>query len=641
MSATTPDIPPAQSRWTWLAAMWQRCWAGCLTLLDGAKLFSDRLLSLLRLFAVAGLLLILLFVVQKALQNAQLVLAKPFTVPKVMSDIHPDAGRILAATLKQQLLAAEQDIYNTVKRTSNDGQIDIGTVTGSGDEFLLGANLKLPETGITLNDVVEFIASLFGRRNIVGTVYQDQGKLFMQVELDGRSLTLERDLNARDPKALNMDLLKEMLAESRIELLSIASPNHNLFYYCSGQIDTIHHSESPLASWFTHCSQLRDPQLTPEALGKLIEQLQAARHRHQRDRNDTLRHVIGQTLGMALDKTQLLCPAYAQTQICQADGQEKAIALRIPAAEPINPQADPAQISILPQLPDARAFAPLTAEPMTQIAVLPNPAPTAEPSKASTATAGQAPDNAPSPPAALASPASVTLALPSVHELQQECHGLPKANDLDILASNRLEGDATLLANNQRPIQALETYISAIRQHCQNAFAWANMGVLLLNPAHNNLYQPSEAQAALEEAVRLNPNLDWVQNSLCLARAQQMPPTQAAELLKTDPACRTARALNPANKLLLDKHFFIGLAEYATINGDYHLAFAHYQTALSTDRKRDCTTSKAIEQLAILESQHGVTGAKQAACAILKDALPLPTGKASACEAKLAAFPCP
>lgn len=615
-SITTTPAPPV--RFAGLRATGQRIKAWTLASLDLMRLLTERIMGFLRLFATLGLLLIVLFVVAKAVQSSRLVLVKPFAVPKSMSDNHSDAGRVIANALKQELLSAETDIYNTVKRTSRNGSVNIEAVTGNSEDYLLGSSIKLPETGISINDVVEFIASLFGRRNITGSVYQDQGKLFLQVELDGRIFTFERELKEHDPKALNIELIRDMLLESRTQLLSVASESHNLYYYCSGETSAIQHPDSHLATWFDYCSQLQSSQMTPEALGKLLEALQAARTSHRMDDNDTLRHILGQTIGAALDKTRLLCPDYSTRKVCTAAEipETAQVAIRLPAP----PLAAPAPSSALPELPDASMF---NASPMvmrSRISVLPPPAAASE----LTATAPTAP----------------LIELPSMQELQTECSTHPPASAQDMLASNRSEGDATLLFNNNRPIQALEKYTQAIRQNCQNAFAWANMGVLLMTP-NTDVYSPSEARIALEAATGINPRIDWMQNSLCIARAYNAALTEMVGLLNTDPACTAARTLNPANKLLLDKQFYLAVADRYLAEGEYASAADTYQIALSADRKRDCSTSKAISQLQLLETQQGITGAKQAACNILQDAAPLPGGKISACEDKLAAFQCP
>ncbi|WMP15817.1 hypothetical protein [Thiothrix lacustris] len=596
------DPPIPTSRWQ---ALGKRLRGWVSKSLDLMHFLTERIMGFLRLFATLGLLLIVLFVVYQAVESSRLVLVKPFTVPQSMSNSHADAGRIIANALKQELLLAENDIYNTVKRTSRNRKVNIGAVTGNSEDYLLGSDIKLPETGISINDVVEFIASIFGRRNITGSVYQDQGKLFLQVELDGRIFPFERDLAGHDPNALNMDLINDMLREARIQLLSVASESHNLYYYCSGEADALEHSDGQLSEWFAYCSRLQSSQMTPDELDGLLNDLHSARVRQMANGNDTLRHILGQTTGNALDKTRLLCPDYPVTKVCKANATPEAgqIALRLP--EPL--RAPAAMTSLFPALPDASAFKTdsLTMRSMIRVAPV-SSAPLVE--------------------------------LPSVRTLLAECANRPPAKPQDMLASNSTEGDATLLFNNNRPLQALEKYALAIQQNCGNVFAWANLGVLLVS-ADPPLRSAEEAQLALENAVSINERIDWVQNNLCIARALAAP-LDTMESLISNEACSAARALNPANKVILDKQFYLAVAERYLTEGQYDRAATTYQTALSADRKRDCNTSKAIEKLALLET-YGVKGAKASACAILQDALPLPGGKISACEAKLAAFPCP
>ena len=596
--APEPTDPPiVLSRWQ---ALGKRLQAWGHKSLDLMHFLTERLMGFLRLFATLGLLLIVAFVVYRAVDSSRLVLVKPFTVPQSMSNSHADAGRIIANALKQELLLAENGIYTTVKRTSRNGKVNIEAVTGNSEDYLLGSDIKLPETGISINDVVEFIASIFGRRNITGSVYQDQGKLFLQVELDGRIFPFERELNGHDPNALNMDLINDMLREARIQLLSVASESHNLYFYCSGEAAQEDHPNSQLAEWFDYCSRLQSSQMTPEVLDSLLRDLSSARTRLMGNNNDTLQHILGQTLGSALDKTRLLCPDYPTTHVCKATASPEVaqLSLRLPEAVPL----------LLPTLPDARAFQSdsLTMRSMIRVA----------------------------PQAASAPP----LELPSVRALQAQCAQRPPAKSQDMLASNRTEGDATLLFNNNRPLQAVEQYALAIDQNCANVFAWANLGVLLMS-ADPPLRSVDEARLALETAVSINERIDWVQNNLCIARAW-VAPVDSMESLLNNEACSAARALNPANKVLLDKQFYLAVADRYLAEGLYDRAATAYQVALSADRKRDCNTSKVIDKLALLET-YGVAGSKAAACAILQDAAPLPGGKTSACEDKLAAFVCP
>lgn len=600
---TEPANPPVAAWRARLQAWRNATQALLLRSVDVMRLLTERIMGFLRLFATLGLLLIVLLVVYQALQSAQLVLVKPFAVPKSMTDRHADAGRVIANTLKQELLLAEADIYTTVQRNSRNGKVNIEAVTGKTDDYLLGAAIKLPETGISINDVVEFIASIFGRRNITGSVYQDQGKLFLQVELEGRMFSFERELGTRDPNALNMDLLRDMLRESRHRLLSVASESHNLYYYCSGEAEANEHTESQLAALFDYCTRLQSAQLTPASLGALLDELHATRTQRFTSNNDTLRHILAQITGNALDKTRLLCPDYANTKVCQAPVVPEVANLSLSLPAPM-PAAAAAPLAY-PALPDAKAFQAdsLTMRSMMRVTL-----------------------------------AEQTLTLPSVKALQADCEAQPAAKSEAILTSNRTEGDATLLYNNNRPLQAVEKYAQAIQQNCGNAFAWANLGILLMN-TDPPLRSVEEAQRALTQAVSLNSRIDWIQNNLCIAHAWSAPLETLPSAIN-HAACDVARTLNPANKVLLDKQFYLALADRYFAEGAYSKAADTYQAALSADRKRDCNTKKVIETLALLEAEYGIVGGKQAACAILQDALPLPGGKISACEAPLAAFQC-
>ncbi|MEZ5453632.1 MAG: hypothetical protein R3E93_12580 [Thiothrix sp.] len=610
-----PTPTPPATRLARAIALLQR-WRNLLVQHFGIRALTEKLMGLLRLFATVGLLLIVGFVVYQAVQSARLVLVKPFAVPQSMSGSHADAGRVIANTLKQELLDAENSIYTTIKRGSNgNGKVNIEAVTGNTEDYLLGANIKLPETGISINDVVEFIASIFGRRNITGSVYYDQDKLFLQVELEGHTFVYQRDLNGRDPKALNLDLIADMLRESRTELLSVASESHNLYYYCTGEADAIEYPEGELSQWFDYCAQLKSSQITPENLDTLLHSLRSPELRRAADDNDTLKHILNQTIGNALDKTRLICPDYPKTKVCKTPEAtfQPRIAIRIPQPPPRPPNA-PAKL--YPNLPDASAF---QAEAFSTRSMVSMAAPAAAASVTSAATA-------------------TLIELPSVPELQTRCAAQPQASQQDVLASNQTEGDATLLFNNNLEVQALEKYAQAITQNCNNAFAWANMGVLLM--AEGALQSISEAQLALEQAVSINNRIDWIQNSLCIARAYAADPEQMETLLG-DAACLAARAINPANKVLLDKQFYIAIADrYFTLE-QYLQAYNSYQAAMSVDRKRDCNTSKTINKLYRLETEHQITGAWQMACDMLADAAPLPDNRVSACEDKLATFKCP
>ncbi len=591
-----------------------RFWRKIIQYLD-LRLLTERLMTFLRLFASAGLLLIVIFVVYKAILSSRFVLVKPFAVPQTMATSHADSGRVIANLLKQELLDAESDIYNTIKRTNNTaGAIDIEAVTGNSEDYLLGTSIKLPETGISINDVVEFISTLFGRRNIVGSVYQDQGKLFLQEELDGRIFLFQRDLKDRDAKALNMDLIQDMLRESRTKLLSVASESHNLYYYCAGETDIIEHPAGKLSAWFDYCTKLKSTSITPVLLDSVLRDLKSPALRAKAQNSDTLKHILTQTLGTAFDKAKLICPDYAQTDSCQAPAAATtpSVAIQIPVPPP-PPQAIPS--TPYPTLPDEQAF---NAAPEENRQILSIETPTAS--------------------GADATPQPQLIELPTIGELKRTCDQSAPAKAREKAVSNQLESDATLLFNNNRPVEAAQKYVQAIQQNCANVYAWANLGEVLL--AAGVLHNIDEARLALATAAGLNNRVDWIQNDLCITQVWTVPLAQMEQQLTSD-ACLAARNLNPANKVILDKMFYLAVGERYFTENQFQQAYTTYLTALSADKKRDCKTSQVLEHLLVMSKQHGIKPAWPSACAILQDTTPLPDGRSSPCEQQLANFPCP
>jgi hypothetical protein len=108
----------------------------------------------------------------------------------------------------------------------------------------------------------------------------------------------------------------------------------------------------------------------------------------------------------------------------------------------------------------------------------------------------------------------------------------------------------------------------------------------------------------------------------------------------SDP-CSVARRINPANRIVMDRQFYLAVAERFFTLGNYAQAADTYQQVVSVDKKRDCTTSKVVNRLYTLTTKHQVKGAWQAACAIRDSAVPLLDGKVSSCEPELVALQCP
>ena len=108
---TETDPPIIQSR---MARIAKRVGDAAHRSLDAMKLMTERLMGLLRLFATVGLTLIVSLVVYKAIQSADVVVVKPFSVPKAIQEISPDSGRFIATQLDIELKEAELSIYNTI-----------------------------------------------------------------------------------------------------------------------------------------------------------------------------------------------------------------------------------------------------------------------------------------------------------------------------------------------------------------------------------------------------------------------------------------------------------------------------------------------------------------------------------------------
>ena len=616
---TETDPPIIQSR---MARIAKRVGDAAHRSLDAMKLMTERLMGLLRLFATVGLTLIVSLVVYKAIQSADVVVVKPFSVPKAIQDISPDSGRIIATQLDIELKEAELSIYNTIKGSeqawqgrSRTDRVELAQITGSAGDFLLGSNIKLPETGISINDVVEFIASVFGRRNIIGSVYQDQGKLHLRVELGSQIFSYERPLDASREKTLNFDLIEQMLEDSRSDLLSAASPQHNLYYYCSGKTDRVFHQDSRFTQWFDYCARLNNPQSDIEDLTQLIDTLDVlnADSEAVTEGNLILSNVLSNTLANARQKLQPICPDYELTKVCKprVDTAQATVAAMVVEPAPA-PQQDNAQSLTLPSLYG-------NAVPSMRV-----------------------PDVVASSTDPVGSGGNVPVAgLVSLADLQSLWEGCSSRviTSAELLASNKSEAEATFLFNNKLTAQAVEKYREALQQNCRNAFAWANLGVLL-----NGHYQGETAVFALATASGINNRADWIPNSWCIAQAYNDPPAQMVRRLteaKPDDACSIARAINPANKVMLDKQFYLAVADRFFDVADYPQAAETYQIALSVDKKRDCNTSKAVNRLYTLETKHKIKGAWQAACAIRDSAVPLLDGKVSSCEPELVALQCP
>ncbi len=651
------DTPPVLS-------FWKRQW-GAFSSLSSEKLggtiaffktTADYLVTLLRLFAVLTVSLILTFIVLEVWHSSNLVVVKPFTLPKKMQDLSPDGGRIIANQLSHAMKNAENHLYCTIKEGDDNGQRCLpgssnlqSMISKYDDSFLVGGNIKLPETGISISDVVEFISRMFGRRNIIGSVYEDNGELFLQVELDGTVFKTSRPLDCNrvassqvgsrvakgcDPTAqaggggkqregeLNFDLINDMLEESSIAMLSTASANHNLFYYCSGQTDVdVHRTDSSISEWFEYCSRLRDSQLGDAELGSILHKLEEKQTQAsdkpgaETDLIASIRELI---YNNALAKTALICPGYQKGKDC--------VLPKVASAAPVVMQAS--QSAVLAAAPPAPVIAPPAAAGENAGSDANNGAePTPTPPINAAVTVKQA----------RLKPASANLE--AVTRQWDSCVGTssgiprPPATSREILDSNAADGAGTQAYNSKLYQQALDSYSRALDINCRNAFAWANIGELFTQQKDIDA-----AVFALERSTSLNPGLDWTQNGLCIARAYALP-LASMEGGVSDESCKKARENNPLNKVVLDKRFYLAVAGRHAAEGKYADALAAYQKVLSVDNKLDCNTRDVLAGLKALGEKQGKTDeTNKVICDIKAQAVPLPSGKLSQCNDDLQAF---
>ncbi|MBU0654329.1 MAG: hypothetical protein KJ914_04250 [Gammaproteobacteria bacterium] len=600
---------------------------------EGMRWMTEKTVGMLRLFATTALFLIVIFVVWNAIQSAKTVVVKPFSVPKRMVDTHGDAGRIVANILKQELVEAEKGIARVMNQDSNDSiasEISPFITGGNQRTYVQGAaNIKLPETGISIDDVVEFLASIFGRENITGSVYEDQGKLYLQVELKGRIFLFARDLADRADKSLNLDLLADMLRESRDKILSVASEEYNLYFYCTEETEDIEYKNGDYQKWFDYCTKLRSRDISPEKVRQLQTEL------GQLDPEDTngnavlSSHILTLLKGKVQQKAELLC-LNGETPKgdagCQPETKTALLEVPVPAFMAPSREA-PA--------PAAETSAEASAETQPAeaaedtIVIDPTPAP---------APAPVAPPALPVPVKQLEEKCRDALETDNSSVLQsviQQSAATTSVSPQDTRLSNQLEADATTLLRNKLFDKAAARFEESIKVNCRNVYAWANLGYLYTRP-DNPGRDLEQAQQALLIATRLNSTKGWIWNSLCEAEVYANTGNME-ETLKSN-SCQQARALEPVNVVLYDKLIYIAIADEYMRRNKYQEAADAYQKSMQTDKKRDCRMQGVLTQLAALETQHNISGAQQAACAIIKDAYTPPDAPPSECTAELDAF---
>ncbi|MGB1008167.1 MAG: hypothetical protein ACPGVP_00495, partial [Thiolinea sp.] len=131
---------------------------------EGLQWLTERVIGLLRMFVTAAMFLVVAFVIYNAWESRNTVAVKPFQVPVAMGKKnHEQAGRIIANLLNRHLLDAQSTLQSQLNR---DGVNLSHPVAAEQQVLIEGESIKLPETGITIDNVIEFISGIFGRKNL-------------------------------------------------------------------------------------------------------------------------------------------------------------------------------------------------------------------------------------------------------------------------------------------------------------------------------------------------------------------------------------------------------------------------------------------------------------------------------------------
>ena len=581
------------------------------------------MIALLRLLATLAVFLAVAFVIYNAFISRDTIVVKPFQMPvSTEKNNHAHAGRIVANVLKHHLIKTEQQFQDELSRNSSKSKSGPAytprAVTFNNQVWIQGESIKLPETGISIENVIEFISGIFGRKNLNGAVYFEQDsdeqgnnhyKLSLQIILGGRIVSFTEDELNQDkrtslppthPDSLNLQLISAMLELKSKEILSIASEDHNLYYYCTRATKNIEHRLSDHKAVFAYCNALHDGNATPQSLFTLKQELASI---PTVSSEDVIARPVMKFLRAEVEKKH--------AALCQNDE-----AIKTPACENITRKT----------LASAKPVTRSTSAPVSSTAAV----------IAATTI-----------PAANLSETGAAAAVPQtsgiVEALQVEC--FPKVNGLtlqqvafvgikDSRQSNKLEGDATQLLNNGLYQEALENFQKSIRLNCTNSVSWANMGILFTTAGPTSeLRNPVQAELALKQAIMLKEGAGWIHHSLCVAQAFAHE-KDLEQYLQND-SCATARQLEPINEALFDKLFRIEIARRYRETGQLPESLAAYRDSMTTETRRGCHMKWAVRGMLQLEEQQ-TNGAKPALCDVLNAVPKSPEdAEITACETEV------
>lgn len=610
-SDATPEATPPPGRFSLLRVFSK--------LFESLQWLTERTINLLRLVVTLAMFSIVAFIIYNAYATRNTVAVKPFQVPaSVGRDTHEHAGRIIANQLNRHLLETQNILREQL-------QIDIDQPVPDEESVLIeGDSIKLPETGITIDNVIEFISGIFGRKNLSGAVYfesEKEGdgradKLHLQLSLRGRIISLsennltqaERDgLPETQKDRLNMRLISAMLKTRSKEILSIASEDHNLYYYCTRDVATIEHNKGRHQNFFTYCNRLRDGGATPDKLEQLKQDL--TKKGHHPDNKTIIGSVVNYINNEVNRKQLALCQTgKAKDKVCGQINLAKA------PAPPLRPVANVSTVTTNtdPRMTTFRSYsyAPASVmEPIQASALIAESAVEIAPAKLSTLNEKCAQEQTDHPQRSERITSS----------LEQYCFSPQKQQTLitsseAILLSNKYQEDALQQYNNKAYQLAAENYKQAVMLNCNHDVAWGNLGILLSKAEEDSeVRDVRQGQCALLRATQLVDNKFWLWHSLCAAQALQA--TENLEQFLGYESCQKASTMTPNAKNLNERLFNIEIADRYVELGELEQAAAAYIRSMKQERVRSKSMAKVIEALIKLEKQ-GVEAAKGQACRI-------------------------
>jgi len=588
-------------------------------LFEGLQWITERTINLLRMLVTLAMFSVVAFIIYNAYVTRNTVAVKPFQVPvSVGRDNHEHAGRIIANQLNRHLLETQNTLHEQL-------QIDIDQPVPAEESVLIeGESIKLPETGITIDNVIEFISGIFGRKNLSGAVYfepdkNNKDKLHLQLSLRGRIISLsENDLSQDEREALppthkyrlNIKLISAMLRTRSKEILSIASEDHNLYYYCTRDVATIEHKGEQHEDFFGYCNQLRDGNATPDKLEKLKGQL--VDNGHTPD-NKTIVGSVVQYINNEINRKQLtLCQSgkTLEDKVCKKIN----LAKKAGAIPPPDTTSAVRAATIFQSGSDSLRsyrYAPASVmEPIQALALVAESAVDIAPTKLST-LAGKC-DQEQSDH----SDRSVKIA----SALENHCFAPQKqqafaASSEAILQANKFHEDALQQYHNEAYQLAAVNYQQAITQNCHHDVAWGNLGILLSKATDLKVRDVKQGQCALLRATTLNSDKFWLWHSLCVAQALQAE-GDLEQFLNYE-SCQTASTITPTAKTVNERLFNIEIgSRYVELEKLEQAAIA-YVRSMKLEKTRSRSMAKVMTALIELEEK-GVEAAKGQACRIYK-----------------------